>query len=408
MALQGRRGEVEPLFAVAAVAASDDPACRARRWRATAISPPRRTRRALVAACDGCTPPLRADLALLEGDAAVRRGDYARAAGAYHDAVAGGAVLRGVVAADRLARALAPGAGLRPVFFGDANDIRLSEGVASGFFWPSPALRLTAQALAGVVEQRDVDYTRTGATIGVDRWYVRPDLELAGRAGFENYAGGAGSGALAIADASVRKYFRDTSTLTLTGRRESLLTAHDDNEIRAWNRIIDLEALGPSFAVDGGRLGLDKHLRDGADDRLYAELGIQHYEDGNVRGTGYVHYQLPLDARPGSWTVLRPNGYVEAFSDPDRPAYFSPRVHSAIGLMGHTIQEHGRVRLEAELNPQMIIGSAGDVAPGGHALVDLSVQVGPARVGVAGFGFWDGTDDYWLWRAMARVEVAFR
>ncbi len=401
--LQGRRADAVPVFRAAAGAAPHDPAWLAR----VALAENRHLdaeRLAMAAEHDGATraAPAAADLALVQGDAAARRGDYARAYDAYTDAIARGAMLQGGVAESKLGERLRPSATMRPVFFEDANRIRLSEGVLGAAFWPVPAVRIVAQGLAGVVEQRDVQYTRTGAMIGADNWFPRPDLELAARAGFENYAGGGGN--VVTGSVMARKHFDDTSALSLVGTRESLLTPHDAGEPRAWNRIIDLERLGPSFAVNGGRVALDKFLRERAGDRLFVELGAQNYQDGNLRGTFYAHYQLPLDERPGSWTVLRPNAYFEGFKHPGRPAYFSPETHASVGTMLHTIQEHGRWRIEAEANPQMIV-SNGDVAPGAHALLDVSVEVGRARVGVAGFAFYDGNSDYWLARAMARVVV---
>lgn len=401
--LQGRRAESVPIFRAAAGAAPHDPAWLAR----VALAENRHLEAeelAMAAERDGATrtAPAAADLALVTGDAAARRGDYARAYDYYTDAIARGAMLQGGVAESKLAEQLRPFGTMRPVFFEDANRIRLSEGVLGGVVWPVPAVRLTAQGLAGVVEQRDVHYTRTGATIGADNLFPLPDLELAARAGFENYSNGGGN--VVTGSVMARKHFDDTSTLSLIGTRESLLSPHDEGEPRAWNRIIDLKRLGPSFAVTGGRVALDKFLREAAGDRLFVELGAQNYEDGNLRGTFYSHYQLPLDERPGSWTVLRPNAYVEAFRHADRPAYFSPSAHASVGTMLHTIQEHGRWRIEAEANPQMIV-TDGEVGPGAHALVDVSVHVGRARIGVAGFAFWDGNDDYWLARAMARVVV---
>lgn len=401
--LQGRRAEAVASFRAAAAAAPHDDVWLAR----VALAENRHLaaeRLAMAAEQDGTArpAPAAADLALVEGDAALRRRDYARAYDAYTNAIARGAMLQGGVAESKLAEKLRPFGTMRPVFFEDANRIRLSEGVLGAAFWPSPAVRLTVQGLAGVVEQRDVRYTRTGATIGVDNWFPLPDLELAARTGFENYAGGGGH--IVTGSVLARKHFDDTSALSIVGTRESLLTPHDEGEPRAWNRIIDLERLGPNFAVNGGRVALDKFLRESAGDRLFVELGTQNYQDGNLRGTFYTHYQLPLDERPGSWTVVRPNAYVEAFKHPQRPAYFSPEAHASVGTMLHTIQEHGRWRIEAEANPQMIV-TDGSVGPGAHGLLDVSVQVGRARIGVAGFAFYDGNNDYWLARAMARVVV---
>jgi hypothetical protein len=175
---------------------------------------------------------------------------------------------------------------------------------------------------------------------------------------------------------------------------------------RLWNRIINLGALGPSFAINGGKAYGDWQVSDERRDRVWAQLGAENYEDGNLRGIFYAHYQLPLRNGPENWTVLRPNAFVEAFKDPMNPDYFSPRTHATVGVATHTVQQHGRFRIEAEINPQ-VLATNGEVGFGVHGLIDASVQLGPASVGISGFAFYDSNDAYWLARAMAHVEVVF-
>jgi hypothetical protein len=190
------------------------------------------------------------------------------------------------------------------------------------------------------------------------------------------------------------------------GYRESLLAGHEDLDPRLFNRIIDLKAVTPSFAINGGRVFVDQALRPAERDRLWLSGGAENYQDGNLRGYFYGHYQLPLVQKPGEWLVVRPNAFVEAFKQSDVPSYFSPSSHATIGLGAHTVVEKGPWRVEGEVNPQMLVTN-GVAGYGGYALIDASVDLGPATVGISGFGFFDSHDNYWLGRAMARVVVPF-
>ena len=282
------------------------------------------------------------------------------------------------------------------------NDV--NAGPAWFDFRPSDVARVSLRAIADVVTQHEARYTRTGGRIAVDELFLSPKWAMDGSFGFINSS--AGGGDVVTGSVALRRYLDGGSVLGLTGYREPLLGGHEDQDPRLWNRIIDLAALGPSFAINGGKLYGDWLVSDERRDRVWAQLGAENYEDGNLRGIFYAHYQLPLRNGPESWTVLRPNAFVEAFKDPNNADYFSPETHATVGLATHTVQQSGRFRLEAELNPQVLV-TDGNVGFGVHGLVDASVQIGPANVGISGFAFYDSNDAYWLARAMARVEVAF-
>ena len=113
--------------------------------------------------------------------------------------------------------------------------------------------------------------------------------------------------------------------------------------------------------------------------------------------------QSPVLA-PTAWVALRPNLFVEAFRRTDEPAYFSPSSHATLGTMLHGVLTRDRWRLEGEIDPQAL-ETEGRFGGGAHALVDASVQVGPARVGASTFAFYDSVGDYWLWRVTASVSV---
>ncbi|MEW6271100.1 MAG: hypothetical protein AB1689_17600, partial [Thermodesulfobacteriota bacterium] len=344
------------------------------------------------------------ELWLLRGRVAEKRGDLRRARDAYRRAAESGALLQADVALHALDGATRPRAGAAYSFFEDANRLEVNGGAAWLELRPGDAARVRIDGLAQVVSQDEARYTRTGVRIGFSELYPSPEWALAASVGFVNSS--AGGGDVVTGSAGVRRFLADGSVLGLTGYREPLLGGHEDLDPRLWNRIIDLAALGPSFAINGGKLYLDHLLRAEARDRLWLQLGAENYEDGNLRGIFYAHYQLPLRSAPDDWTVLRPNAFVEAFKRADVPEYFSPDSHATLGLAAHTVQRRGRLRFEAELNPQLLV-TDGDAGFGVHALLDASIDVGPANVGLSGFAFYDSIDAYWLARAMARVEVVF-
>lgn len=345
-----------------------------------------------------------AELWLLRGDVAKKRGDYRAAREAYLRAGEAGAALRADVALQRLDAATRPHAGAGYTFFADANRLEVNGGAVWADFRPGDAALVTVQALAQVVSQNDARYTRTGGSIALRELFVTPEWALEGSFGFINSS--AGGGDIVTGLVGARRYFTGGSVLGITGYREALLGGHEDLDPRLWNRIIDLEALGPSFAVNGGKVFGDWLLSEERRDRLWAQFGAENYEDGNLRGIFYAHYQFPLSNGPNDWTVLRPNAFVEAFKHAHEPDYFSPESHATIGVAAHTVQKHGPFRVEAELNPQLLV-TDGDPGFGVHGLLEVSVRVGPADVGISGFSFYDSLDAYWLARAMAFVEVEF-
>ena len=345
-----------------------------------------------------------ADLWLLRGDVARKRGDYRTARADYERAAELGAPLRADVALQRLDEDVRAHAGAGYAFFEDANRLEVNGGSAWIDFRPGDVARLRVSALADVVTQHEARYTRTGGRVALDELFLSPEWAVDGSVGFINSS--AGGGDIVTGRVAARRYLEGGSVLGVTGYREPLLGGHEDQDPRLWNRIIDLEALGPSFAINGGKAYGDWLLSDERRDRAWVQLGAENYEDGNLRGIFYAHYQLPLRNGPENWTVLRPNAFVEAFKDPDDPDYFSPRTHATVGFAGHTVQQRGRFRLEAEVNPQVLVTN-GDVGFGVHGLLDASVQLGAFNVGISGFAFYDSNDAYWLARAMARVEVVF-
>ncbi|WP_421863995.1 tetratricopeptide repeat protein [Parvibaculum sp.] len=192
-----------------------------------------------------------ADLWLLRGDVAKKRGDFRRARDAYGRAAELGAPLRAGVALERLDAATRPSAGAGYTFFADANRLEVNGGAAWAEMRPGDAALLTVSALAQVVSQDDARYTRTGGNVALSELFVTPEWALDGSLGFINSS--AGGGDIVQGSLGARRYFTGGSVLGIEGYREPLLGGHEDLDPRLWNRIIDLEALGPSFAVNGGK-----------------------------------------------------------------------------------------------------------------------------------------------------------
>jgi len=343
-----------------------------------------------------------AELWLLRGDVARKRGDFRSARDAYERASEMGAPLKAGVALERLDAATRPHVGAGYTFFADANRLEVNGGAVWADFRPRDVGLLTVQAIAQVVSQDEARYTRTGGSVALREVFLTPEWALDGSFGFVDSS--AGGGDIVTGSLGARRYFAGGSVLGVVGYREPLLGAHEDLDPRLWNRIIDLAALGPSFAINGGKVFGDWLLSEERRDRLWAQVGAENYQDGNLRGIFYAHYQLPLRNAPDDWTVLRPNAFVEAFKHAHEPDYFSPESHATVGLAGHTVQQHGPFRIEAELNPQLLV-TDGEPGFGVHGLLEVSVRLGPANVGISGFSFYDSLDAYWLARAMAFVEV---
>ena len=152
------------------------------------------------------------------------------------------------------------------------------------------------------------------------------------------------------AAAGAAYYFEDRSALRLDFRRDSIWTERDRRDPRQFVRAVDLARLGPDFMIGGAELTFDKMLGTGREARV--QFGVNDFQDGNLQGFLYGHYQFIVNDRPGLWTALRPNVYWETF-DRRTPAYFSPDGFYAVGGMWHNILSSPLWRLEAELNPRL-------------------------------------------------------
>ena len=69
-----------------------------------------------------------------------------------------------------------------------------------------------------------------------------------------------------------------------------------------------------------------------------------------------------------------------------------------------SIREWSGARFETDLNPSLLWVDS-DWGPGGSAMLEVSVPLGPARLGGTLFGYLRGPEDYSLWRVMTRISV---
>lgn len=332
--------------------------------------------------------------------AAQRRGDIARAHVAIGRANAEGTSTPEMDAARQELRA-----GTRPRVFlpvwvhADTNDLRIRE-TGAGTLWFSPPLHgvLSLDGFTGTVSQRQFDSRRTSAVLTVDHLFPIPELELAVSLGFDQYTRAPD---LMTWRTAATYHFTNGAAAGLSGGRESVLPSGTRSDLRQFNRVLDLGALGPDFYFQGLRGFAD--LAVSRDRRARVEAGVDEAKDGNRRLFTYAHYQLPLATGARDWVALRPNLFFETFRD-RRPFYFSPSRHLTLGAMLHAIRQRGRWSLELELNPQWLRTDRAN-AVGAHGLLNVGVIVRGVSIGGGTFVFYDGLEDYFQWRLGGRIGV---
>ena len=178
-------------------------------------------------------------------------------------------------------------------------------------------------------------------------------------------------------------------------------SAHDEFQPRGFNRVTDAPLLRADFRVHT----VTGHfvLRGTSEWETRIEAGMSVFEDGNRQLFAYAHRQIPLVSREGHWLAVRPNVYIDSFSD-EVTGYASPSLSTSLGLSLHGVREWSGARLEAELNPNLLWVD-NEWGPGGSGMLDLSIPVGHARVGGTLFGYLRGPEDYSLWRVMTRISL---
>ena len=142
-------------------------------------------------------------------------------------------------------------------------------------------------------------------------------------------------------------------------------------ELRQFNRVMDLQAVGPGFYGDMFRGIVDLAVRH--DRAARAETGFEKLEDGNQRSFAYLHLQIPTTSTARTWTAIRPNVFFETFRN-HRLSYFSPRRHLPWAKLHRsavcTLHSSGD-------NPQLLLRWR--LGPGGHGVLNVGARWGYVR-----------------------------
>ncbi len=339
-------------------------------------------------------------LSLLKGIAAFKRTDYARAADSYTAALSAGANPVIVEAARRdlrdrtLPTIYVPGSGL-----GDTNDLRVAQsGGGLLLFLPSLAGDVALEGLSGTLSQRDFSSRVNSIRFSVSRMFPTPELKIDLAMALHQFDGAPN---LVTWQGSGRYDLTDGHTIGVDISREALLPINGRLELRQFNRVLNLQHLGPGFYGDVFRAVVELSARDSR--RAHIEPGFERFEDGNNRTFAYLHFDLPTNSSGHTWSVIRPNVFFESFRD-HQPDYFSPKHHLTLGTMWHVIRRYARWEIESEINPQLLF-TDGATGPGGHGLVNVGKKVGRASLAGGAFVFWDGIANHLQWRVGGRVSV---
>lgn len=332
--------------------------------------------------------------------AAQRRSDHARARAAVARAASEGASAPEVAAARAQLRAATIPTAVVPLWLhADTSDLRLTSRGA-GFAVKLPALRgtLAVDVSTGIVAQHAFRSDRTSISLGLGQLFPTPDLELAFGVGLDHYRRAAD---LLAWQATGTYHLTGRSTLGLSAGRASLLPTGPSPELRQFNRVLDIAALGPGFWIQGARVSFDDITERNY--RTRVEAAIEGLQDGNRRLSSYVHLQFPIRNGVSHWATIRPNLFFESFRDKERP-YFSPHTHWTLGTMFHSIRRYQRGQVEFEVNPQWL-HTEGNDGFGVHGVFHVEVQLGRVTVTGGTFIFYDSLEQYVQGRFHGRVII---
>jgi hypothetical protein len=282
---------------------------------------------------------------------------------------------------------------------GDTNDLRVAQtGGGLLLFLPSLVGDLAVEGLAGSVSQRDFSTDVRSLRFSLSRLFPAPELRIDLGMALHKFDRAPN---LVTWQGSGLYYLTDGHTIGVDISREALLPINGRLELRQFNRVLNVERLGPGFFGDVFR-GIVE-LAAGDSRRAHIEPGFERFEDGNRRTFAYFHFDLPTNSSGHTWSVIRPNVFFESFRD-HQLDYYSPQHHLTIGTMWHMIRRYARWQIESEINPQLLF-TDGATGPGGHGLFNVGAKVGPASLTGGAFVFWDGLEDHLQWRLGGRVSI---
>jgi tetratricopeptide (TPR) repeat protein len=339
-------------------------------------------------------------LLLLKGTAAAKRGDYARAMKNYAEASTAGATPAAADAARRELRAQTLPAIYVPVWaFGDSNGLRGAQtGGGLLLFLPGLSGELVLEGSRGRLSQQRFSSGVNSVNLRVSQLFPTPELKIDLAVGFDQYDRASD---VITWHAGGLYFVSDRAIIGLDARRAALLPLNARPELRQFNRVMDVGAVGPGFYGDAYRGIVELAVRNEHGAR--AEAGLEKLQDGNRRTFAYIHLQLPTTSTARTWAAIRPNVFFETFRD-NRLPYFSPRRHLTLGTMLHAIRRYGGWQIESEINPQLLF-TDGETGLGGHGVLNVGAKVGATSLSGGAFVFWDGLQDHLQWRLGGRVSI---
>lgn len=341
-----------------------------------------------------------AGVLIMQSTAALKRGDFGRSLRSVNEAMRSGETPPAADAARRALRDATLPVMYLPVWSaGDSNDLFVSQGGGGVFLMlPGNRARLTFEAASGTMSQRGFSTRADAFKMRVSHLFPVPELSLDLSMGMNNYDR---APARMTWQVTGMYALSDTASVGIDAVRDAVLPAMGRSDLRQFNRVLDLRALGPSFQSTTFR-GL-LQVSPLPLQQAHVEAGAERFQDGNRRTFAYVHHQFPLQSSARAWTAFRPNMFFETFRR-ESPFYFSPRRHITAGTMLHMILRNDIWEAEWELNPQLL-RTDGETGMGAHGLFNLSARVRRALIGGGAFVFWDGLEDHIQWRVGGRVTI---
>ena len=211
---------------------------------------------------------------------------------------------------------------------------RLRQAVVCCFSCRGCLVSLLLEGSAGRLSQRRFSSGVNSVNLSVSRLFPTPELKIDLAVGFDQHDRASD---LITWHASGLYFVSDRAIVGLDARREALLAVNARPELRQFNRVMDLQAVGPGFYGDVYRGIVELAVRNEHGAR--AEAGLEKLQDGNRRRFAYVHLQIPTTSTARTWAAIRPNVFFETFRD-HQLSYFSPRRHLTIGTMLHAIRRY--------------------------------------------------------------------
>jgi tetratricopeptide (TPR) repeat protein len=344
---------------------------------------------------DALTVDATGELFMARGDMAAQRGDIGRAREDYVRARGAGADEQ--IVSERLNRLpLTPQLSLPFEHLRDSNGTRLTAQTARVDLWTRGPFRLAGRWLTGSVEQHTTSFATRSGAVDLDNWWVTPRLSINASAGYVD----AGSSTIPIWNGSAQYSWRSGGSLGFQATRQTPWSGDPSREMMRFNRISDLEAVGPRF--NSTAFGMQLNLPFGARRGLRTDIATRNYSDGNRSSDLFLQFQQVLANGP-AWVALQPHVYVEQWRE-TVAAYYSPGTHVTTGLTLRAITQRGIWSFDSALTPQML-SSSGNTGFGTSLTGGIRAQVGGGSIGANAMIFDDRRHQYGLRRVVVDVRI---